>query len=571
MKILFSALHFGYFRNFESVIAALAERGHHVHLAADEPDIAGGQGLVERLAATHETVTWGWTPGVQDEPWFVAAQKARYGLDYVRFLHARYEDAPKLRLRNISRAARILRWLTAPIGGFRPGRQAVETGLKWAERMMPRSDAIRQWMEDQAPDVVLLATLTFSRSTNMEQLKAARVSGVPVAACIMSWDHLSSKSMLHIHPDLTLVWNETQQREAVEMHALPSNRVAITGAQCYDQWFARGPELSREAFCKTVGLSADRPFVLYVCSAMSPSPDPVEPVFVKRWAEALKASADPVLRETGILIRPHPERLKEWQGLSLEGLDNVVVRGRNPIDHAAKAEYFDSLYHSAAVAGICTSAFLEAAIVGRPVQTLLLPEFRIHQEGMAHFRYLMQIEDGLLEAAPTLDAHLRQLSAAIAAPAPRTERAARFLKAFVRPKGLDCPATPVFVEHVERLAAGGRRVPDPTLAGSTFARAFMERLAVSAHTRLGSWLLMDAIDEERAQSERESQRFKQEIEEKRLAYRRGKERKRDEAIRATEGERREKEWRKWRRGLSARKQVARLKGGVKQLIGARER
>jgi hypothetical protein len=571
MKVLFSALHFGYFRNFESVITALAERGHRIHLAADEPDIAGGQGLVERLAATHDGITWGWTPNVQDEPWFVAAQKSRYGLDYVRFLDSRYEDAPKLRLRNINRSARILRWLTLPVGGFRPGRRAVEAGLKWAERMMPRSVAIERWMEEQAPDIVLLATLTFSRSSNMEQLKAARAAGVPVAACIMSWDHLSSKSLLHIHPDLTLVWNETQRREAVEMHAIARDRVAITGAQCYDQWFSRSPELSREEFCRTVGLPADRPFVLYVCSAMSPSPDPVEPVFVKRWAEALKASADPVLREVGILVRPHPERLKEWNGVSLDGLENVVVCGRNPIDRAAKAEYFDSLYHSSAVAGVCTSAFLEAAIVGRPVLTMLLPEFRIHQEGMAHFRYLMQIEDGLLEAAPTLDAHLQQLSAAITAPAGRGERAARFLKAFVRPRGLDCPATPVFVEQVERLANAGRRAPDPMLAGSTMARAFMERVAVSAHTRLGSWLLMDLIDEERARSEQESDRYKQDIEQKRLAYRESKQHKREAIIRATEGERRGKQWRKWRRGLSARKQVARLKGGVKQLIGARER
>ena len=39
MKIVFSALHFASFRNFESVVHALAERGHHVHLMADETDV----------------------------------------------------------------------------------------------------------------------------------------------------------------------------------------------------------------------------------------------------------------------------------------------------------------------------------------------------------------------------------------------------------------------------------------------------------------------------------------------------------------------------------------------------
>ena len=51
MKVLFLAAHYAYYRNFESVIVALAERGHSVHLAADEPESLGGQALVERLAA----------------------------------------------------------------------------------------------------------------------------------------------------------------------------------------------------------------------------------------------------------------------------------------------------------------------------------------------------------------------------------------------------------------------------------------------------------------------------------------------------------------------------------------
>jgi hypothetical protein len=35
-------------------------------------------------------------------------------------------------------------------------------------------------------------------------------------------------------------------------------------------------------------------------------------------------------------------------------------------------------------------------------------------------------------------------------------------------------------------------------------------------------------------------------------------------------EQRAKSWRKWRHGLSPRKQVARLKGSVKQILGSRQ-
>ena len=53
----------------------------------------------------------------------------------------------------------------------------------------------------------------------------------------MSWDHLSSKALLHIPPDRTIVWNDVQKREAMEMHGIAADSIVVTGAQCYDQWF----------------------------------------------------------------------------------------------------------------------------------------------------------------------------------------------------------------------------------------------------------------------------------------------------------------------------------------------
>ena len=52
------------------------------------------------------------------------------------------------------------------------------------------------------------------------------------------------------------------------MHGVPPERVVVTGAHCYDQWFGRQPSRSRERFCARVGLRPDRPFVLYLCSSL---------------------------------------------------------------------------------------------------------------------------------------------------------------------------------------------------------------------------------------------------------------------------------------------------------------
>lgn len=491
MKVLFAALHLAYYRNFESVVHELAARGHRVHLASDEPETMGGLGLARRLAAEHDgLVTWDAVPVLDNERWFDAARRMRVALDYVRAIDGQYPA--KLRIRAEERTARVVRWATrAPIIGPR----VTLAVLKRFERLMPTSRVMVDYLRAHAPDLVVLTSLTYARSRQLDLLKAARALRIPVAAAIMSWDHLSSKALLHIAPDMVIVWNEIQKHEAVAMHGLPGDRVVVTGAQCYDQWFTRTPDRSREAFCRAVGLRPDRPFVLWVHSALSPRPDPPEPVLVCRWIEVLRRSHHPALREVGVLVRPHPERIKEWAGVALDRFDNVAFCGRNPIDPEAKSDYFDSLYHSSAVVGLVTSAFLEAAVVGRPVLTLTLPEYRMHQEEMIHFRYLTEVEGGLLRTASDFETHLAQLAEALALEGRRDERNRRFLAAFVRPAGLDVPATPRFVDALERLQHEGTR-SDPSLEAGAWLRPFVLPLTSLSRSGVGRWLMNDRREDE---------------------------------------------------------------------------
>jgi hypothetical protein len=500
MKVLFAALHLASFRNFESVIRALAARGHAVHLTGDEPEGLGGQALATRLACEYPAVTWDQLPSLEDEPWFDAARRMRVALDYVRALDPRYP--PKLRLRAEERTARVVRWVAA-VPGAGPG--IARAALTRFERIIPPGPTMVEYLRAQAPDVIVLTSLTYSRSQQLDVLKAARVLGIPVAAAIMSWDHLSSKALLHVAPDMVIVWNDIQKREAVDMHGLEADRVVLTGAQCYDEWFTRTPARSREEFCRTVGLDPGRPYVLWVHSALSPTPNPPEPVLVQRWIRELRSSGDPRLRDIGVLVRPHPERLKEWAGVSLEGFDNVGFHGRNPIDAEAKNDYFDSLYYSHAVVGLVTSAFLEAAIVGRPVLTFTLPEYRMHQEEMIHFRYLTEVAGGLLHRAPDVATHLRQLADAVALGGTRDERNRNFLGAFVRPAGLDTPATPAFVDALEQLRRTGARV-DPSLERTAWLRPLVLPAAAWSRSGIGRWLMndmrSDTWDEHAEQTER---------------------------------------------------------------------
>ena len=63
MKILFAALHHGYFRNLESVVEELASRGHQVHLAAERADRRLAEGPSFTVSPRDfPTSRWGWCP-----------------------------------------------------------------------------------------------------------------------------------------------------------------------------------------------------------------------------------------------------------------------------------------------------------------------------------------------------------------------------------------------------------------------------------------------------------------------------------------------------------------------------
>jgi hypothetical protein len=559
VKVLFCALHHGYFRNFESVVAELARRGHSVHLAADEPDMLGGQTLVERLAAEHPTVTFGFAAPLDGQPWFGLARKLRMGADFVRFHDGPFASFPKTRHNLTNQVPRVVRRLVDTVGTSAAGRRTLVAALSTAEELMPVSETSRQFIESHDPDVVLLASVSAWRAPQFDHLRAARALGRRTGICVFSWDHLSTKAFMRVVPDRMFVWNETQRREAVEWHHLPADRIVMTGAQCYDQWFDRQPARDRDSFCRSLGLRADRPLLLYVCSVMTP--DPHESSFVLRWIEAIRRSPDQRLREAGILIRPHPERLQEWKDVSFDAFEHVTLHGRNPITPEAQTDYFDSLFHSRVVVGIATSAFVEAAVVGRPVHTVLLPEFAV-QHSTQHFRYLLEVGGGVLKVTRSLEEHLDALAAELGGREQRDEQNVRFVQAFVRPYGLDTPATPAFVAAVEEMIAAP---PLPVAVPAPWHRAVQPLVWMWARSAEDGWLrpaFRDTLEMNTDRLEAGKTASKQAAAE-------------DKALRMAEKQRLLRQHRRRRRrerlvaaSRNWRKHVARLKGHVKELLGA---
>jgi FkbM family methyltransferase len=479
MNVLFVMRHSGYVRNFESTLRLLCERGHRVHVAfqgrtkfapLDPNDIAA------QLDAELDRFSYGDAPR-RDDGWGLLGRELRLGLDYLRYLGAEYDRAPKLRERATWTApAAVLEQTRHGFGATRAGRRLLAARLRLMNDAIPTDPGISDYLQTVRPDVLAVTPLIEPGSPQSDYVRSALAMGIRTMYCVASWDNLTNKGLVHDPVDCVAVWNDVMKDEAVRLHRVPAGRVVVTGAAAFDHWFDWRPGRSRDEFCACIGLPSARPYVLYVCSSKFVAPEEVS--FVRTWLAELRRSE--VLRDAGVLVRPHPQNADQWQDVEFEGLGPVAVwprAGAAPVDARSRADYFDSIFHSAAVVGLNTTAEVESAIVGRAVHTVLTPEFQATQEGTLHFRHLRDVGGGLLNVANGFAEHVAQLEASLRDPQADAARRRTFVSNFVRPHGLHMPATPRLVEAFERLATR----PVVPLSEPRWAPYLRRRLEVRAH------------------------------------------------------------------------------------------
>jgi hypothetical protein len=458
LNILFAMASPEYLRFYDGTIRELAARGHRVSIACNKDRENKPVRLEGMSGESSGVIVLGLVPR-RAGAWGAIGRGLRGLTDFARYLHPRFVGAPVLRARMKRKVLpRGFRWLDGV-------RTVGERGSRWlmrclaaCEAAIPSSTAIERFISHQDADLVLVSPLVDAGSDQVELVKSAQALGVPVGACIASWDNLTNKGVLRVEPDRVFVWNEAQRREAVEFHAVSPDRVEVTGAQLFDRWFERRVDTSREVFCQNVGLVADRPFILFTCSSSFISISHAEVAFVRAWVEALRAG--PALGEVGVLVRPHPYNCHAWEAADLSDLVDVAVwprRAYNPVDEGNRGGFFDSLFHSAAVVGINTSAMIEAAILDKPVLSLAAGEFFGTQEGTLHFHHLLPEHGGFLRMAYTLPEHVAQLADVMARPDVARADTDRFVRSFIRPHGIDRAATPILVDAVVTLGGTTRK------------------------------------------------------------------------------------------------------------------
>lgn len=474
MKILLVLKQKKNVETFAATIRALIDRGHSVALAVQEHSDSRADQYRDAIDSPRFSMVR--CPAHRTDTWSEVAWLLRSLRDCVHYQQPAMRNATKLQARSIHKLREELRVnadnesVAAALRELPAAQIArLESVFALAERQLPVDPVYESFFREQAPDVVLLSPLVHFGSAQADFVAGARARGIPVGMLLYSWDNLSTKGCLHRLPDWMFVWNDRQRTEARALHEFPEDRVFVTGAPRFDSFFELAPRLSREEFHASHGLDPAKPTLLYVCSSLLVSAGELD--FVRAWLAAIRGSAGS-LRDCNIVVRPHPDiellgddhPFEEIPWPSVKGAKGLVARPfADPraivlkTADRARQGLFESIYHSAAVVGLNTSAELEAAIVGRPVYTVIAGDESADGQGSTlHFHYLLEEQGGCVRRANSMDEHIAHLQAELDRPR-ASEEIRRFAGAFLRPHGIDRPVAPVLADAIERAMSSSAR------------------------------------------------------------------------------------------------------------------
>lgn len=462
LHVAFILLHPGFIRHYATTLTALAAAGHRVTLAFESArNKIGEQAQIHQLLEKSPSIQIVPFAGAVNTRWQYLATAVRLLQDYARYFDPLFKDATALRSRAAEQLPPALAWLCTSLCRHGWSRRLFSRALRLVERALPVDPAIHEFVRGLAPDVLLVTPLVDWASDQVHCLKSAAALGIPSALCVASWDNLTNKGAIRFAPTRVIVWNEAQLREAVDVHGVAEAQVVVTGAQTFDHWFGRQPARVRETFCHDLGLDPGEVILLYLGSSFFIAPD--EAQFFDRFLRAMRQSADARLRNANVLVRPHPLNIQQWLAFDFGGLGRVAVFprsvGAEAFTESFRDDFFDSLFHSAVVVGVNTSAMIEAGIVGRPVFTVLAPEFQHSQAGTIHFQHLTSESGGVARSAPGIPEALDGISYALDHQDEFTAQAHRFIASFVRPRGWDTLAAAHLQRAIETLGREPRLRP----------------------------------------------------------------------------------------------------------------
>lgn len=449
MRVLIVLQHVNFYRNLDGVARALSTRGSEVIVLQgsrlDDEKVRAKLSRKMRFAgrsfelaqAEVPNVTVGYRPAPKGR-FYRAKSQARFLVNRSIYLRKDH-PAPHRVTRGLEKklSPTLRRAVHTRVGRYLLSSPRVLRAWRLVEQVLPPSRMIVQLLRSVDPDVVLVSPAVWPKDTvEADYIRASKHLGIPTVGYINSWDNLTSKGTLPVLPDLLLVWNEALASEAETLHDVPREKIRATGAPHLDHFFEYANTVDEEP-------GPDRPYLVYLCSSESLIPSEVHLV------DALADALDRHLGEAAplLVVRPHPVNAGPWASYERRGVVVDPRDGEQADTPAAWREYFSQLRGACCVFGLNTTAFLEAVVADVPCLTIVGEASRAAQDPTGHFRHLLAGQ--FLEVAPDVDGVAQRVARICAGADDRASERRAFAESFLRPHGIDLPASTVIADEIE--------------------------------------------------------------------------------------------------------------------------
>jgi hypothetical protein len=230
----------------------------------------------------------------------------------------------------------------------------------------PKTAAVVRQLEQLRP--TLLVSTSCIVSDELPYILAARQLGIPTLGCVLSFDNLSSKSVLPTF-DHYAVWGRSMREEVLRFYPdRDPARIHVTGSPQFDFHLREDCRWSRARTLQELGLRPSDRYVLH--AANSENYTPTEPALVAAFAKV--SAAVPELRDHRIVVRPHPaDDLRRWSGVGDQDGRIVVAPPRDErakfATSDAQARLVSTVRHADVCVNMASTMSLDAAVLGTPV------------------------------------------------------------------------------------------------------------------------------------------------------------------------------------------------------------
>lgn len=137
--------------------------------------------------------------------------------------------------------------------------------------------------------------------------RAAALNGTPIVSNVISWDNMSTKTLLDEFVDIFLIWSEEMDEDfSTSVPFIRQKPRVIVGSPQFEPILEGRGLLSRQEFLGRHGLDPDRKLILYTTGSKTLFPREAECLdcLLGHWREKLRGRAS-------IMVRMHP---KDRQG-----------------------------------------------------------------------------------------------------------------------------------------------------------------------------------------------------------------------------------------------------------------